>query len=83
MATELFRQTLLSGLTRCLKRRQPRVLFWGLPPEKLLELVKYVHDWLYGSEPGKRRRPSLIKRAEGDGSRSGGDLLPLVVCDVL
>jgi hypothetical protein len=37
-----------------------------LPPEKLVEVVKYVHDWLYDSESGKRRRPSLIERLEGE-----------------
>jgi len=41
-------------------------LFGKVLPEKLVEVVKYVHDCLYDSEPGKRRRPSLIKRPEGD-----------------
>jgi len=46
------------------ERSQTDVYTAFLSPEKLVEVVKYVHDWLYDSEPGKRRRPSLIKRAE-------------------
>ena len=45
-----------------------------LSPEKLVEVVNYVHDWLYESEPGKRRRPSLIKRALGRWVERGSHL---------
>ena len=64
-----------TGLDSCVKhiaghkeRSQTDVYTAFLSPEKLVEVVKYVHDWLYDSEPGKRRRPSLIKRPEGDGA---------------